>query len=243
MVMMYRSYLRNSGFNFIPALTIRDAQEVLERVRQRVIILDVVLRSEDSWRFLAELKQDARTHDIPVIIASTIEDQGKAFHLGADDYLLKPVERTALLERLRALTGTSQPARILIIDDQERDRYVLKQQFRESGIIIQEVSNGSDGIREAAKNKPNAIILDLTMPDVSGFEVLDALKASAATKDIPVVVCTSRVLTDSEELQLAGRTFAILSKNGQGGQQIAEVIRRAMNPVAVQASPLLSGTA
>ena len=109
MMMMYRSYLKNSGFNFVPALTIRDAQEALERLRPRVIIFDLVLRSEDSWRLLAELKQDAQTRDIPVLVASTIEDQAKAFHLGADEYLLKPVERTPLLERLRALTGSFNP--------------------------------------------------------------------------------------------------------------------------------------
>ena len=101
MMMMYRSYLKNSGFQLIPASTIRDAQEVLERIRPKAIILDLILRAEDSWKFLAGLKQDARTRDIPVMIASTIEDQAKAFHLGADEYLLKPVERTALLERLR----------------------------------------------------------------------------------------------------------------------------------------------
>ena len=100
MMMMYRSYLKNSGFQLIPASTIREAQEVLERIRPSVIILDLVLRAEDSWRFLAELKQDARTRDIPVIIASTIEDQAKAFHLGADEYLLKPVERTRLARKI-----------------------------------------------------------------------------------------------------------------------------------------------
>ncbi len=238
MVMMYRSYLKNSGYQLIPASTIREAQEVLERIRPCVIILDLVLRSEDSWKFLAELKQEARTRDIPVIIASTIEDQAKAFHLGADEYLLKPVERTALLERLRALTAATQPTRILIIDDEERDRYLLKQQFRDSRVLIQEASDGAEGIREATTGKPHAIILDLSMPGMSGFEVLDALKSNAATQDIPVVICTSRVLTDSERVQLAGRTLAILSKGGNGQREMAEVIRRAVGSLGLPASAI-----
>ena len=102
MMMMYRSYLKNSGFQLIPASTIRDAQEALERIRPKAIILDLILRAEDSWRFLAGLKQDARTRDIPVLIASTIEDQAKAFHLGADEYLLKPVERAASARKVDA---------------------------------------------------------------------------------------------------------------------------------------------
>jgi CheY-like chemotaxis protein len=194
-----------------------------------------VLRSEDSWRFLARLKQEAHTRDIPVLIASTIEDQAKAFHLGADEYLLKPVEREQLLSKLGELTGPAQAMRILIIDDDERDRYLLKQQFRQSEVVIREVSQGVTGLAEACRERPNAIILDLTMPDMSGFEVLDALKADVATKDIPVVICTSRVLTDSERLRLTGKAIAILSKEGQGLQQIAEVIRRTAGPVSIGA--------
>jgi signal transduction histidine kinase/CheY-like chemotaxis protein len=238
MMMMYRSYLKNSGFQLVPASTIRDAQEVLERLRPRVIILDVVLRAEDSWRFLAGLKHDVRTRDIPVLISSTIEDQAKAFHLGADEYLLKPVERTPLLAKLTELTAAERSTRILIIDDEERDRYLLKQHFREAGVVIQEASDGAEGLREAAKERPSAIILDLTMPGMSGFEVLDALKTNAATKDIPVVICTSRVLTDSERLQLAGRTLAILNKGGQAQEEIAEVVRRAVNPLGLPASAI-----
>ncbi len=235
MMMMYRSYLKNSGFHLIPASTIRAAREILEEIRPRVIILDVVLRSEDSWRLLAEIKTNPRTRDIPVVIASTIEDQAKAFHLGADDYLLKPVERVSLLERLNELTGAK---RILIIDDDERDRYLLKQHLRESDLVIQEVSDGAEGIREAAKERPNAIILDLSMPGMSGFEVLDALKTGAATKDIPVVICTSRILTEQERLQLEGKTVAILSKEGYGHPEIEETIRRAVGLVRLPAATI-----
>ncbi len=235
MMMMYRSYLKNSGFHLIPSTTIREAQEILERIRPQVIILDVVLRSEDSWRFLAELKKNPRTRDIPVIMVTSIEDQAKAFHLGADDYLLKPVERAALVERLRELTAAK---RILIIDDDERARYLFKQHFRESDLVIQEASDGLEGIREATEERPNVIILDLTMPGMSGFEVLDALKADASTQDIPVVICTSRTVTEQERLQLEGKTVAILSKEAALHGEITEVIRRAAIPTRLPAAAI-----
>ncbi|MGD0132953.1 MAG: ATP-binding protein [Bryobacteraceae bacterium] len=231
MMMMYRSYLKNSGFNMIPASTIREAREIMEGIRPKAIILDVVLRSEDTWRLLAELKTNAGTRDIPVIIASTTEDQAKAFHLGADDYLLKPVERSSLLERLTELTFTRN---VLIIDDEERDRYLLKQHFRAAPVVIQEASTGLEGIRQAAKEKPDVIILDLSMPGMSGFEVLEVLKTAPATKDIPVVICTSRVLSDDERIQLEGKTVAVVSK--QGHAELAEVIRRAVRPVGLSAT-------
>jgi len=233
MLMMYRSYLKNSGFHLVQASTIREAQEVLEQLLPKAIVLDVVLRSEDSWRLLAELKQNARTRDVPVIIVSSIEDQPKAFHLGANDYLVKPVERTALLEKLRKLVGAK---RVLIIDDDERDRYLLKQQLRESEIIIEEACDGLEGIRQAAKDRPDAIVLDLTMPGMSGFEVLEALKTGTSTHDIPVVICTSRVLTGPERLQLEGKTAAIVSKEMYGQGQIAKAILRAVAPEQLPAA-------
>ncbi len=235
-MMMYRSYLKNSGYHLIPASTVREAQETMERIRPKVIILDVILRSEDSWRFLADLKQESHTRDIPVIMASTIEDQAKAFHLGADDYLLKPVEKALLLQKLAELTAPAPGLRILIIDDDERDRYLLKQRFRSSDVVIREVSQGLEGIGEARKERPNVIILDLSMPGMNGFEVLEALKADVATKDIPVVIYSSRVLTESERQRLAGKTVAILSKEGQGLQDISEVIRRVASPIPIGAA-------
>jgi signal transduction histidine kinase/DNA-binding response OmpR family regulator len=234
MLMMYRGYLKNSGFHLIPASTIREAQDALEKFSPRAAILDVRLRSEDSWRLLAELKQSTRTRDIPVVIVSTIEDQAKAFHLGADDYLLKPVERGRLLQSLSELTAEA--PRILIIDDDERDRYLLKQQFRQTAVVFREASDGMEGILEAAKEKPSAIILDLTMPGMSGFEVLDALKTGHATKDIPVVICTSRVLSELEQVQLEGKIAAIVSKEGYGHGEIAKVIRRAVGSARVPAA-------
>lgn len=227
MMMMYRSYLKNSAYHLLPASTLREAREALERYSPRAVILDVRLRSEDSWKLLAELKQDSRTRQIPVLIVSTVEDQAKASHLGADAYLMKPLERAALLDKLAELTEAKS---ILIIDDDERDRYLLRQQFRESAIVIREASDGAEGIREAAKARPNAIILDLTMPGMSGFEVLEALQSGPGTKDIPVVICTSRILTEQERVQLEAKTAAILSKEGYGQGQVAAAIRRALRP-------------
>jgi CheY-like chemotaxis protein len=102
-------------------------------------------------------------------------------------------------------------------------------------VILREVSAGIEGILEARKERPDAIILDLTMPAMNGFEVLDALKSDVATRDIPVIICTSRVLNDSERLRLEGKTAAVLSKEESGLQEIAEVIRRTVMPARIDA--------
>jgi len=152
MMMMYRSYLKNSGFHLIPASTVREAQEILEEIRPRVIILDVVLRARTPgacWRKSNEPPHPRRPrHD-----RQHHRGPRKAFHLGADDYLLQARRASFVARKLSAMTGAK---RILIIDDDERDRYLLKQHFRESDLMVREASDGIEGIREAAQQRPNA---------------------------------------------------------------------------------------
>lgn len=226
MLMVYRSYLKNSGFQVLPASTTHEAQNLLDRIRPDVIILDIVLRSEDSWAFMASLKQDARTTDIPVLVASTIEDQAKGFHLGVERYLLKPVDRSELIRDLRAVTGQPPIFQILIIDDQERDRYLLKQSLRNLPLLAFEASSGVEGVRAACKYKPDAIFLDLEMPDLGGFEVLELLKKEVEAAKIPVIVVTSRVLTPTEREILLQSATDIVSKGNLEQTDFAGTLRQ-----------------
>jgi CheY-like chemotaxis protein len=229
-MLVYKSYLKGSGFQAISALTTREAEDVIERIPPRVIVLDIILRSEDTWQFLARLKEEPRTKHIPVIVASTIEDQSKGFKLGATAYLVKPVERSALLAELRRLTGESALGRVLMIDDNELDRYLLKQHLKNLPFGITEASNGADGIRKAIEAVPDAIFLDLAMPEMSGFEVIERLKAAPATRRIPVIIVTSRSLTDLERRKLKeGGAAAILSKHNLAGTVVEDALRRILD--------------
>jgi signal transduction histidine kinase/CheY-like chemotaxis protein len=224
-MMAYKSYLRGSMFEVIPAATVREAEKILDRLRPRVILLDMVLRSESTWAFLARLKADPVTKDIPVLVASVTEDQAKAYHLGADEYVLKPVERAVLVSRLESLSGQPSIIRILLIDDNERDRYLLKHKLKLPSRVILEASTGAEGIRRACIEKPNVIFLDLTMPGISGFEVLNQLKSDPATQNIPVVICTSYALTPQEREELGDRARSILNKQDLDGADLAQILR------------------
>jgi signal transduction histidine kinase/CheY-like chemotaxis protein len=228
MMMMYKSYLKGSGFQLLPATTTREAENVLDRVRPAAIVLDIVLRSEDTWAFAALLKRDSRTKDIPVMFASTIEDQAKGYHLGVDRYITKPLARSTLIEELRGLTGQGPEPRVLIIDDEERDRYLLKQKLKHLPLSITEASNGTEGVRLACKDRPNLIFLDLVMPDLTGFQVLEKLKARDVA-EIPVIVVTSRILTDSDRDELLQRASAIVGKQDLEQADFGELLRRAMS--------------
>ncbi len=235
MMMMYKSYLKGSGFQIFPAGTVREAEDLLDQVRPGAILLDVLLRSEYSWAFMAKLKEEPRTRNIPVLVASTIEDQAKGFHLGVDAYLLKPIERTSLIRELKLLTGQPPVGQLLIIDDDERDRYLLKQQLRKLSVLTTEATSGIEGIRLACESQPNVICLDLGMPDMTGFETLDRLKADPAIRDIPVIIVTSKVLTDSERNRLLEKAVAIVSKDGRGRADFAETLRSTLSSVGITA--------
>jgi signal transduction histidine kinase/CheY-like chemotaxis protein len=220
-VMAYRSYLRGSGFQVISAATTREAEQVLERIEVRAIILDIVLRAEDTWAFMASLKKDARTSNIPVLVVSTIEDHAKAFHLGADAYIVKPIERADLLRELRQLIADPAIWQVLVIDDNSLDRYLLKQHLKNLPVSITEEIAGVPGIARATERTPDLIFLDLTMPDMTGFEVLDELKRKRETRSIPVIIVTSRVLTDLERHRLLDQCAAIIGKDNFN-QTVAE---------------------
>jgi len=126
-------------------------------------------------------------------------------------------------------TGQSPLNRVLIIDDDERDRYLFKHQLRDSSFVVLEASGGREGIRKASEEKPQLIVLDINMPDMTGFEVVERLKSGALTRDIPVVICTSRVLTSTERTQLTGKTVTIIGKQGRDKNGVAEELRRIIN--------------
>ena len=235
MMLMYKSYLKGSGFQVFPAGTTREADDILERIRPGVVLLDIRLRFEDTWKFLTQFKEDSRTKDIPVLMVSTIEDQAKSYHLGVDSYLLKPIERTKLIRELQVLTGQRPFSEILIIDDDERDRYLVRQQLRKMSVLTSEATSGIEGIRKACESKPGVILLDLAMPGISGFETLDRLKAEPVTKHIPVIIVTSQILTEEERGRLMDKAFAIVGK-GSERAELEDVLRRTLQISGVDAN-------
>lgn len=216
--LLYEKYLRGTPFQPIAAGSVRRAREVLRRNRPAAIVLDVVLPNEDAWGWLAELKADERTSDIPVVLATNVEDERKGLALGADAYCVKPLDRMGLLKRLTELTGHRVPGLprdrpvVLVIDDQEAARYVLRKLLASGGYAMIEAANGPDGLRLAADRQPDLIMLDLAMPGMSGYEVLQRLKRDRRTQAIPVAVVTSQAMSAEQE-RLLQDAHVVLTKD------------------------------
>lgn len=201
--LLYDKYLRGTPFKPIPAGSIRQAREQLRRHPVVAIVLDVLLPDEPAWQWLAELKRAEATSKLPVLIVSTVEDSRKALALGANDYCIKPLRRSWLLDRLQRVTNVVRdpakgPPLVLIIDDQETDRYIIRHHLEEFGCSLIEGSGGEQGLQLARQLKPALILLDLNMPGMDGFEVLGHLRDDPATSPIPVTVVTSQILAPEQ---------------------------------------------
>jgi signal transduction histidine kinase/CheY-like chemotaxis protein len=231
-LLVYEKYLKSSGFEVVPAATIRQARHALAHIRPVAIVLDILLRGEDAWKLLAELKTSAATRRIPVLVVTSVDDERKALSLGADAYARKPLDRRWLLEQLRGATGQEPIRRILLIDDNEISRYLMRRLLDDLPCVVSEATSGRAGVQRARQEPPDAILLDLAMPDVSGEEVLEQLRADNATARIPVVIVTSKVLEDAERRRLSELAIAIVDK-ATDRKVAARQIRTAFTAAAV----------
>ena len=223
--LLYERYLRGSGFHLICAGTLAEARVILETTRPQAIVLDILLPDGESWSLLGELKAAPATRDIPVFITTVIGEPDRGLAMGAEDYAVKPVAREWLLEKLNALARRPPRQTVLIVDDEEVARYILKGHLAHTDYRVIEASGGGEGLRLAAAEQPDVIFLDLMMPDMSGQEVLHRLKSDPAVRHIPVIIMTSLVLGEEERTKLTAEAFAILSKKAPTREAaLAEIV-------------------
>ena len=235
---IYEKYLKGTGFQVVPAQDLKEARRALEEFRPGAIVLDVLLQGEHSWQLLQDLKQNASTRDIPVFVVTVVENEAKAMALGATAFHAKPIDRAWLLAQLQT-TLVREHGQILIIDDDEISRYLLKGVLGNGGYRLLEARGGNEGLRFAKESKPDLIILDLSMPDLSGFEVLDQLKMDPKTQQIPVVIYTSQRLESGERERLQAAAD-IVPKETQSRElteaRFAEALARAGVHMKVKAT-------
>ena len=159
---------------------------------------------------------------------SILDEQEKGFALGAADYLTKPFDRDRLRSALQAHRGGESGARVLVVEDDDAIRAILRDMLEREGCTVDVAENGLVALDRVAKAKPDIILLDLLMPKMDGFEFLAALRATPDGSEIPIVVLTAKDLSDSERERLAGETKAVLRKSMHSRDELAAELRRAL---------------
>lgn len=236
-MLVYEKYLKGSGFQILPARSVLEARELLRHNRPCAMVVDILLKGENSWGFMQEVKHDPLTRDIPLIVVSVLDEHDKGIDLGAYDFMTKPVERKWLLDRLNAIALSTKLETVLIIDDEEVARYIVKGILADTRFRFLEASNGQDGIELARTARPDLILLDLMMPGMSGFEVLHQLKRDSRTCHIPVIIVTSQILTDEERAALNREAAAVLSKQNSSREHAVARVRETLEKVLHREMP------
>ena len=237
-LLLYEKYLEGSAFQVLLARTVGEARRVLRRVRPLAVLLNILLEAESGWTLLTEIKGQAATRDIPILVLTIVEGKEQALALGAADFCLKPINRDWLLSRLVALEQDGPLNTVLIIDDEEADRYVLKGLLTAQGrFAILEAASGEEGLRRAREERPDVIFLDVIMSDMTGFEVHERLKSDNATKGIPVILNTSAILSEEERRRLTAGTAAILSKSAVTAEEAFVTVREALIHAGLKLTP------
>jgi signal transduction histidine kinase/CheY-like chemotaxis protein len=234
---IYEKYIKGTKFQIVPAKNLKEARKALTELQPAAVILDVLLQGEQSWELLQDLKRNPSTAKIPVLVITVVENRQRAMALGADAFHSKPVERSWLVGQLEEVALRTTSTQVLIIDDDEVSRYLVRNVLGQMDFQFAEASGGQEGLRRAAATKPDVIILDLAMPDLSGFEVLNKLKGDADTADIPVIIYTATVL-DSRENQRLRDAVAIVPKEAGSREasldRFTDALKKAGVPVKVR---------
>jgi signal transduction histidine kinase/DNA-binding response OmpR family regulator len=210
---LLRAHLEAAGVRVIGA---RDGEEGLDTVRRLSpagVILDILLPGIDGWEVLARLKADPRTAPIPVIVVSMLDERGRGFALGAAEYLVKPVGKEPLLAAVyRAAAMPEREHTVVAIDDDPRAIKLVRANLEPEGWTVLGAPTGREGLALIRERQPSVVLLDLLMPGMDGFEVVEALRADPGTKAIPVVILTSKSMTPQDKERLRGRITYVARK-------------------------------
>jgi diguanylate cyclase (GGDEF)-like protein/PAS domain S-box-containing protein len=210
-------YLVQGGYRVAHAYNGLEAVDRIRELKPFAVLLDIMLPEKDGWEILQEVKMDPELKDIPIIISSIIDNRELGFALGATDYMVKPVDRMGVLSKLEHLSLASKrrgkSISVLCIDDHEDVLELLTGILEPAGYNVLTANSGKSGVEKAMGYKPDLVILDLMMPEMDGFEVVQFLKGNPVTEDIPILILTAKDLTVDDRLRLAGKIETFVQKS------------------------------
>ena len=221
----YRVYTASSG---------ADGLALARAIHPHLITLDVLMPGMDGWETLRRFKSMPDLQRIPVIIVSIVDNDPLALMLGAEDALPKPIVVERLLATLEtALNETGSAGPILVVDDAPDDRTLIADALKRNNYAVEVVEGGADALRWLDQHMPRLILLDWMMPDVSGFDVLAAIRRSGRLARLPVIVMTGKDLSPEEQAFLRDRC-ADLVRKGYGGM---ETFLQAVHSAVIRPEP------
>jgi signal transduction histidine kinase/DNA-binding response OmpR family regulator len=220
-------YLESAGLRVLGVGDGVAGMAAVRRTLPAAVVLDIRLPDLDGWEVLAALKADPETVAVPVVVVSMVDERGKGFALGADEYLVKPASREDVLSALARVRALPERGTVLAIDDDPLAVDLVKAVLQPAGWTVVSATDGATGIAAARSRRPAAILLDLLMPGIDGFAVVEALRTDPETSSIPIVILTAKAMSPVEKDRLRGRISYVAHKGEFDPALLVDLVRRA----------------
>ena len=230
-----QSHLTSAGYDVILCAESSRAVELAAEMQPSAITLGVIMKPVDGWEILTRLKTDSLTSAIPVIIVSIVDEPGTGALLGADEYIVKPVDKRTLLAAVERCLNNRESITsvrpILIVEDDTPTREFLAEFLCQRGYVVATAADGAEARASVAASLPELVILDLILPHVSGFQLLAEWRANSRTSELPVFVLTSKDLTVQEKDYIRTSAAALFQKQEPWQDALLKQLLRAVPPV------------
>ncbi len=223
---LIQRYLTREGFEAHTAATGSEALRLARELHPSVITLDVLMPGMDGLAVLQALKADPELAEIPVVMVSTMSDRSLGAALGAADYLMKPIAKDKLLAIMGKYWCPAPPCQVLIVDDDESSKLLVKTVFEKGGWKIATASDGAEALAQVEKKEPTLILLDLMMPIMDGFEFTTTIRRNPQYAKIPIIVLTAKDLTAQDRARLEGGVKKVLTKGSVTGPELLKELRQ-----------------
>ncbi len=222
---LMRRHLVAQGFQARLASDGEEGLRLAIQLRPAAILLDVVMPGIDGWAVLAALKTDATTAGIPIIMATMVDECARGVALGADDFATKPISRDRLAELLRKHLGGRRAERILVVEDDASARELLVRMLAEHGFEVGGAADGRIALESIAATRPDLVLIDLMLPNMDGFELVERIRREHSSREIPIIIVTGVEITPEARRRLQGQVAQILQKGRDGRDELFREVR------------------
>jgi DNA-binding response OmpR family regulator len=228
-VYLLRENLTQNEFDVIGVRNGAEGHKLARELQPHAILLDILMPLKDGWQVLHDLKADEVTTNIPVILLTIVDKKALGFRLGAAAYLLKPLEPNEVLNTLRhVIKQSDRHIHVLAVDDDPHVADMLRQVLPESEFRLESAEDGVAGLAAIEAERPDVLLLDIMMPRLDGFGVIEALRSDPKTQDLPIIVISVKELTEEESLRLKESVTLVMRKQGFDSQTLVQEIRKSL---------------
>jgi GAF domain-containing protein/DNA-binding response OmpR family regulator/anti-sigma regulatory factor (Ser/Thr protein kinase) len=230
-VYLLQENLTHEEYTIVGVQSGDEGQQKARELNPDAILLDILMPDKDGWQVLHDLKSDPATTNIPIILLTIVDKKALGMRLGAAAYLLKPLNPAEVLETLRKVIKQKERERIniLAVDDDPHIADLLRQQLPESEFRLASALDGVAGLEAVEADRPDVILLDIMMPRLDGFGVIQKLRENPSTRELPVIVISVKELTEDESRMLKESVSLVMRKQGFDGAQLAQEIKKAIH--------------